>query len=118
YSVLLALLLINRVSSQNVHVVNATLHKSVILPCSANRTQKAVFWLYNETIKVCDIIGGVMNLDEQNELYNNRVETFSSEFPKGNFSIKLNQLKMSDAGNYTCNFSEIPTPKRIQLNVT
>ncbi|KAM9494514.1 CD276 antigen homolog [Clarias gariepinus] len=112
------LLVVNRVSSQNVRLVKGTLGGSVVLPCSSDQSNTNVYWRYSEKITVCDIIKGEVDFDEQDPVFKDRVESFSSEFAKGNFSIKLKNLKKSDEGVYTCNFPKILTPGTLKLIVT
>lgn len=40
--------------------------------------------------------------DSSHERYQGRVDFFSSEIPKGNFSLKLKEVKMEDKGEFTC----------------
>ncbi|GAA6074876.1 uncharacterized protein LOC113655246 isoform X1, partial [Tachysurus ichikawai] len=40
--------------------------------------------------------------DSSHESYQGRVDLFSSEIPKGNFSLKLMDVKMEDKGEFTC----------------
>lgn len=40
--------------------------------------------------------------DASHESYQGRVDFFSSEIPKGNFSLKLMGVKMEDQGEYKC----------------
>ncbi|XP_060714891.1 butyrophilin-like protein 10 isoform X2 [Tachysurus vachellii] len=112
------LLLINNVLVQSVHVVNGTQGRSVILPCSTSDVKTNVYWRYNDSTTVCDIINGKADFEEQHVKYKGRVETFQTEFPKGNFSIKLNNLTMFDAGMYTCNFPRTLIPVASYLKVT
>ncbi|MCJ8747583.1 hypothetical protein PDJAM_G00155200 [Pangasius djambal] len=112
------LMLINSVSMQSVHVVNANLGHSVILPCTANHRTLTVYWRYNDSKTVFDIIKGEVKFDEQDPVYKGRVGCFPLEFAKGNFSIKLSKLKKSDVGIYTCHFPSTLTPGTVQLRVT
>ncbi|KAB5526183.1 hypothetical protein PHYPO_G00148780 [Pangasianodon hypophthalmus] len=118
FVVFVFLMLINSVSAQSVQVVNANLGRSVILPCTANHDTLTAYWRYNDSKTVCDIIRGKVNFEEQDPVYKSRVESFPSKFAKGNFSIKLSNLKKSDAGIYTCNFPSTLTPGTVQLRVT
>ncbi|KAK3554496.1 hypothetical protein QTP70_024292 [Hemibagrus guttatus] len=40
--------------------------------------------------------------DSSHESYQDRVDLFSSEIPKGNFSLNLKDVKMEDKGEFTC----------------
>ncbi|XP_026098589.1 CD276 antigen homolog, partial [Carassius auratus] len=48
------------------------------------------------------IINGQVSVEGQDPEYKNRVESFSEEYLRGNFSIKLNNLQHTDAGEYWC----------------
>nr|XP_055074614.1 CD276 antigen homolog [Misgurnus anguillicaudatus] len=100
-------LLINKVSLQDVNVVEGVTGGSVVLPCATSETEHklsefTVHWRHNGSLPVCAIIEGKISLQAQDFNYKNRTETFPTEYEKGNFSIKLNNLACTDAGNYQC----------------
>ncbi|XP_073721744.1 ICOS ligand-like [Misgurnus anguillicaudatus] len=100
-------LLINKVSLQDVNVAEGVTGGSVVLPCATNQTEHKlsglfVQWRHNDSLNVCDIIEGTCSLQHQDFTYKNRAETFPTEYKKGNFSIKLNNLTQTDAGGYWC----------------
>ncbi|KAK2907128.1 hypothetical protein Q8A67_006113 [Cirrhinus molitorella] len=47
--------------------------------------------------------------------YKNRAKTFPQEYLKGNFSIKINKLKHTDAGQYICYITHSDEYKTVQL---
>ncbi|XP_058237692.1 uncharacterized protein LOC131347565 isoform X2 [Hemibagrus wyckioides] len=112
------LVLINKVSMQSVWVINGTRGRTAILPCSTNKLNVNVYWRYNDSTTVCDIISSKLDFDEQYPAYSGRVDSFPDEIPKGNFSIKLHRLRMSDAGIYTCNIPNTATQGPVYLRVT
>lgn len=80
---------------------------SVLLPCATSDIKHDlsdinVFWRHNDNLPVCDIIYGNFSLQDQDFNFKNRVETFPTEYKKGNFSLKLNNLTHTDGGNYLC----------------
>nr|XP_055073082.1 uncharacterized protein LOC129453048 [Misgurnus anguillicaudatus] len=100
-------LLMNKVSLQDVDVVVGVTGGSVILPCAANEIEHKlsdiiVHWRHNDSLTVYDIIKGKFSLQGQDLNYKNRVESFPTEYEKGNFSLKLNNLTHADAGDYLC----------------
>ncbi|KTF85927.1 hypothetical protein cypCar_00035450 [Cyprinus carpio] len=90
---------------------------SVVLPCSSTKLQDIdVSWRHNGSKIVFDIIPHSTSPVTQDPEYKNRIETFPQEYLKGNFSIKLNNLQHTDAGQYICyikNSDEYQTVKLI-----
>ncbi|XP_060767583.1 uncharacterized protein LOC132875030 isoform X1 [Neoarius graeffei] len=110
---LLFTFLIDKVSGQ-ITTVEAVLGGSVILSCSASRYEKVVFWRHNNTKTVYDIIDGKEDFHDQDSAYSGRVEGFQSEFTKGNYSIRLSDVKHTDAGIYSCH---IPGSRTLQVEL-
>ncbi|KAF5896073.1 antigen like protein, partial [Clarias magur] len=115
YSLCALMLVINEVSSQSV-TVEAALGDSVILPCSSSRHEKDVFWRYRGTKVVYDIIDGKENFHDQDGEYRYRVKGFPSEFTKGNYSIRLSDVKLNDTGTYSCKIPDFRTV-RVEVKV-
>ncbi|XP_053347586.1 programmed cell death 1 ligand 1-like [Clarias gariepinus] len=113
YSLCALMLVINEVSSQSV-IVEAAQEDSVILPCSSSRYEKDVFWRYRDTKVVYEIIEGKENFQEQDAEYRGRVKGFPSEFTKGNYSIRLSDVKLSDTGTYSC---KIPDSRTVYVEL-
>ncbi|XP_053347939.1 CD276 antigen homolog [Clarias gariepinus] len=101
YNLCALMLVINEVSSQSV-TVEVAQGDAVILPCSSSRYEKDVFWRYRDTKTVYEIIEGKKNFQDQDGEYRGRVKGFPSEFTKGNYSIRLSDVKLSDTGTYSC----------------
>ncbi len=59
----------------------------------------------NEGKNVFDIVGGNGKYQDQAPEYKDRVESFPEEYKKGNFSIKLNSIQISDARKYHCHIT-------------
>ncbi len=99
---------INSVSLQI--TVEANIGGSVVLPCFLAKRELnhlklqdvIVYWRHNSSNIVHDIINGEDSVDQQDPRFKNRTETFPDEYLKGNFSLKLNNLQHSDAGQYIC----------------
>ncbi|KAL1023486.1 hypothetical protein UPYG_G00041380 [Umbra pygmaea] len=51
----------------------------------------------------------------QNENYKGRTSVFKEEMKNGNLSLKLRNVTVSDAGNYTCFFPTLKSPDRKDL---
>lgn len=94
--------------------VDAVVGDSVILMCSASRSENGVFWQHENTKSVYDIIDGKENLHDQDAAYKGRVNSFPSEFSKGNYSITLRDVKLTDAGSYSCS---IPNTKPVYVEL-
>ncbi|XP_060767786.1 CD276 antigen homolog isoform X2 [Neoarius graeffei] len=110
---LLFIFLIDKVSGQ-ITTVEAVLGGSVILSCSASRYEKDVFWRHDNTKTVYDIIDGKENFHDQHSAYRSRVKGFQSEFTKGNYSIRLSDVKHTDAGIYSCH---VPGSRTLQVGL-
>ncbi|XP_059399554.1 ICOS ligand-like isoform X1 [Carassius carassius] len=98
-------LLVNKVCLQV--TVEGFIGGSVVLPCSsAEHNHKLqdidVSWRHNGSKIVFDIIPHSNAPVTQDSEYKNRTETFPQEYQRGNFSIKLNRLQHTDAGQYIC----------------
>ncbi|RXN13807.1 CD276 antigen-like protein [Labeo rohita] len=82
---------------------------SVVLSCFVNDSEHQnkikdvnVYWRFNNSKIVIDIIGGNRTAEDQAPEYKNGVETFPEEYKKGNFSIKISNIKKTHTGKYTC----------------
>lgn len=111
---------INSVSLQI--TVEANIGGSVVLPCFlAKHDLKLqyviVHWRHNSSNIVHDIINGEDSVDKQDPRFKNRTETFPDEYLKGNFSLKLNNLQHSDAGQYICYITHSSKYPTVQLRI-
>ncbi|KAK2907135.1 hypothetical protein Q8A67_006120 [Cirrhinus molitorella] len=93
---------------------------SVVLPCSSTKhdvklQDTDVHWKDKHDKTVHSIIKGEGKIEEQDQRYKNRVETFPAEYLRRNFSIKLNNLTHADAGKYTCFITPSDERKTTQL---
>ncbi|XP_036417941.1 CD276 antigen homolog isoform X1 [Colossoma macropomum] len=115
---LVFLLLIQKVSLQD---VQAYVGETITLPClnsdKALQGEITVFWRFKDTITVYDIINSRASFDEQEASFRNRVEGFSAEWTKGNFSIKLSSVTKADGGTYTCFLPSTSAQTKVQLTV-
>jgi len=92
---------------KNGSTVEAVIGGSALLPCSCTEHHLKlqdidVLWRHNNSETVYDLIKGQVSVTRQNQRYNNRTETFSKEYLKGNFSLKLINLQYTDAGDFSC----------------
>ncbi|XP_016106879.1 uncharacterized protein [Sinocyclocheilus grahami] len=108
--------LINKVCLQL--TVEAVIGGSVVLPCSSAEHSKIdidVSWRHNGSKIVFDIIPHSNSPVTQDPEYKNRTETFPQEYLRGNFSIKLNHLQHTDAGQYICYITHSSKYQTVQL---
>uniref|UniRef100_A0A8C2HPI0 Ig-like domain-containing protein n=1 Tax=Cyprinus carpio TaxID=7962 RepID=A0A8C2HPI0_CYPCA len=80
---------------------------SAVLNCSSEESlitiqHIRVLWRNKYSLNVYEIINGNGSVEEQDQQYKNRVESFPEEYKRGNFSIKLYNLQHTDAGEYSC----------------
>ncbi|XP_076851992.1 CD276 antigen homolog [Brachyhypopomus gauderio] len=99
------ILLIDKVLPKR--IIQSTISDSVILHCASSeatmrRSSLNVFWRYGDSKTLIDIIHGRASLVEQETAFRGRVDSFPGEYRNGNFSIRLRDVKLSDAGTYTC----------------
>nr|XP_055073862.1 CD276 antigen homolog [Misgurnus anguillicaudatus] len=95
---------------------------SVVLPCSGKADQGTtedinVYWRHNESMIVYDIIKGKGSDEDQELEYKNRAESFPEVYLKGNFSIRLNNLRETDAGKYSCLITKEYKKEEVKLIV-
>ncbi|XP_050957624.1 CXADR-like membrane protein [Labeo rohita] len=100
--------------------VQAVIGGSVLLPCSSTEDNNKiesidVSWRHNGSKAVFDIIPHSTAPVTQDPDNKNRVETFPLEYLKGNFSIKLNNLQHTDAGQYICYITHSSEYHTVQL---
>ncbi|XP_058616910.1 CD276 antigen homolog isoform X2 [Onychostoma macrolepis] len=112
------IMLINEVSLQV--SVKGVIGGSAALPCSSKQSlltveDITVNWKHHDRLKVYDIVKGKGSLEGQNPEYKNRAESFPEEYLRGNFSIKLNNLQLTDAGKYQCYIIEESTIQTVEL---
>ncbi|XP_053085568.1 T-lymphocyte activation antigen CD86 isoform X2 [Pangasianodon hypophthalmus] len=107
-------LLIHNVLAQNIaYTCKTVVGGTVILPCFTKNAALVgdVFWRYEERKEnkaVFDIISGKEDFQDQSQEYRGRVKSFPTDYAKGNFSIQLIDVKLSDSGTYTCIIPKSP----------
>ncbi|KAK1802086.1 hypothetical protein P4O66_004430 [Electrophorus voltai] len=95
---------------------------SIILHClSSDTTLRSstinAFWRYEDSKTVFDIMRSRVSLEEQDAVYRGRVDSFPEEYTKGNFSIRLRDVKLSDAGMYSCFIPHVSEQTIVELIV-
>ncbi len=100
--------------------VKGVIGGSAVLPCSSKESlltveRITVNWKQNDRLKVYGIDKGKVFVEGQATVFNNRTESFPEQYLRGNFSIKLNNLKYTDAGKYQCYIIEESTIQTVQL---
>ncbi|KAK3510011.1 hypothetical protein QTP70_025309, partial [Hemibagrus guttatus] len=96
---------------QCVHVVHSVAGETVTLPCPTSQIKldgHNVYWRFNDSMTVCDIIRGEVDFDEQHAMYKGKVKYFPGEL-KGNFSIQLLDVNSAHHGIYTCIIPNVAT---------
>uniref|UniRef100_A0A9J8DML7 Ig-like domain-containing protein n=1 Tax=Cyprinus carpio carpio TaxID=630221 RepID=A0A9J8DML7_CYPCA len=100
--------------------VEAVIGGSVLLPCSSVKHDLElkdinVHWRHTNGKIVHDIVQGEDSVAEQDPEYKNRVKTFPEEYQRGNFSLKLNNLQDTDAGEFKCLITPSDEQKTVQM---
>ncbi len=95
---------------------------SVVLPCSAREPQHKtediiVNWKNSDRLNVYAISNGKGSVEGQDPKYKKRAESFPEQYLRGNFSLKLNDLQLTDAGKYQCYIIEELTIKTVELHI-
>uniref|UniRef100_A0A8C2L0Y6 Ig-like domain-containing protein n=1 Tax=Cyprinus carpio TaxID=7962 RepID=A0A8C2L0Y6_CYPCA len=94
---------------------------SVILPCSSTerplKQEIYVHWRDTNGKIVFDIIKGEESLEKQDQQYKKRTVPFPKEYERGNFSIKLIDLQLTDAGEFNCMISHASKEKTVLLRI-
>ncbi|KAM6225620.1 butyrophilin subfamily 2 member A1-like [Spheniscus humboldti] len=90
--------------------VTGVIGKGVILPCQLNvkiiPERLYVQWIFTGNSKRIDVTTydgkNTRNPAREDETYQGRTNFFQSEFNKGNMSLHLKNVMLSDKGKYTC----------------
>ncbi|KAA0712399.1 hypothetical protein E1301_Tti018227 [Triplophysa tibetana] len=95
------------VSVYSLVTIDGVIGGSVLLPCASNKHEHNlqdidVLWRYNASMNVFTILKGKGSVEHQEPKYKNKTEIFPDKFLKGIFSIQLNNLVYTDAGEYDC----------------
>ncbi|KAA0712387.1 Programmed cell death 1 ligand 1 [Triplophysa tibetana] len=92
---------------------------SVVFPCRYDKQLQdlTAHWRYNDIKNVYDIQAGRGSAREQHQDYTGRTQVFSHEFVKGNFSLKVENLRLTDAGTYCCYIIDVNYQECTALSV-
>ncbi|XP_056116899.1 uncharacterized protein LOC130094584 [Rhinichthys klamathensis goyatoka] len=116
--IVLLLHLTGKVSLQDsANTFECVVGDSVTLPCLYENKQSNVFWRHNVSRNVLNIIDGHISLEDQDTIFQNRTESFSSGYVNGDYSITLKNVELIHAGDYTCFIQESNKKKKLQLFV-
>lgn len=103
------------------HPIIATEGEDVLLPCYLSPNISAE----NMKIQMFNQAGALMHLfedgydqhDQQDATYRGRTALFRDGLRRGNASLKLINVKVSDQGDYTCSFQDGQWFKEISLRI-
>ncbi|KAF4097935.1 hypothetical protein G5714_021943 [Onychostoma macrolepis] len=114
--------LIDKVSLQDPAEIIGGVGGSVILPCSykervLNTEEINVFWRYNNSVVVIDIEKGIPLTKEQDAMFKDRIDSFPSDYKKGNFSIRLEHLSFTSIGEFSCFIQNVDKEYKLRLQV-
>ncbi|XP_069486216.1 uncharacterized protein [Ambystoma mexicanum] len=109
-------------------VLTGVLHGDVLLPCHGAYTGDfrldclVINWQRSDSDEVLHSYFNESDQPQyQAEEFKGRTQLFPAEFPKGNASLLLKNLRASDAGHYTCHWilsdKESYAPQQVELLV-
>lgn len=99
-------------------MVHAVAGETIILPCFISQiklTEHNLYWRFNDSTTVCDILRGKVDFDEQHPVFRGKVE-YLQQGQEQNFSIQLLNVTSAHHGIYTCNIPNIAT-ETVQLTI-
>lgn len=106
---LLSLLLFPSLAEGSFSRSYGILTRDILLPCafhaSSNFNLKnlIITWQRTDSLTVVySFYSGTIHPEHQDKAFLDRTQLFLSEFTKGNASLKLERMLLSDVGNYTC----------------
>ncbi|XP_026219411.1 CD276 antigen homolog isoform X2 [Anabas testudineus] len=96
---------------------------SVLLPCVYRGQDPlpgkvSAFWRDKDDNNVLDINQNVPDVLSANQRFKGRVESFPDEYHKGNFSIIMRNLQLSDSGVYDCDILHVDVKYQVRLTVS
>lgn len=102
--------------------ISGVVGDSVILPCSYKerklKTEEInVFWRYKQKNIVYDIKNGNPLTEKQDAMFKGRIESFPSKYADGNFSLRLLNLTLDDAGQFSCAIPDAKKDHKLTLLV-
>ncbi|XP_066531032.1 uncharacterized protein [Hoplias malabaricus] len=89
----------------DLHMVSPSVGEDLILNCSINSTVlqlEEVTWRKVPDTMVLIFQENQTFSESSHETYQDRGEFFSSEIPRGNFSLKLKDVRLEDKGEFIC----------------
>ncbi|KAK7880940.1 hypothetical protein WMY93_032430, partial [Mugilogobius chulae] len=111
--------LVSFTSSEPVEQVSCVYNQTCLLPCRADKGKiKTAQWI-KTSVYVYHFEDGRNHPEKQAADYRRRTSLFPEEFSKGNASLQLSQVKVSDEGKYKClTYSTVgSTDKQVHLGV-
>lgn len=102
--------------------VTAFLEDDVQLPCIYRdqiplSQSVSVFWRDKDDRIVLDIINSRPDPTTQDQVFRGRVQSFSEQYNRNNFSIHLKNVQQSDSGFYECHIPKVDFQTKVQLKV-
>ncbi|XP_052406421.1 uncharacterized protein LOC127952143 isoform X2 [Carassius gibelio] len=103
---------------QHTHNHQFNLGSSVVLPCHVDecllKKGLKVEWRRKDTKTLVHLYqDGESQTEKQQQDYQNRAHFFTDQIQHGNFSLRLDDLRAEDAGEYTCTvYSDLSTVTR------
>ncbi|XP_039602463.1 myelin-oligodendrocyte glycoprotein-like isoform X2 [Polypterus senegalus] len=105
------LLLLSLTNAQADGCLTAIIGETVQIPCSLNTEESlktediSIEWQTDDFHKVHAFYKGEDNLLHQDSQFKGRTQLFRSELSRGNFSLGLSNVSVSDEGEFECSYN-------------
>lgn len=104
------------------HSIIAMVGEDVLLPCylspNISAESMTIRWVVNHSgarVHICE--DGLDKNDQQGAAYRGRTALFRDRLRRGDASLKLTNVKVSDEGDYTCSFQDGTWYRGISLRI-
>ncbi|XP_008292547.1 CD276 antigen homolog [Stegastes partitus] len=102
--------------------VSGVVGGSAVLPCVYSEddlpSSVSVYWRDKDDRGVMDVVRNSENTKSQHQRFRGRVTSFPELYSKGNFSVRMTDLKLEDEGPYECEVVRVNFKRKVTLKVS